>query len=272
MGELISNTALLLFLASIAGLIVGSFLNMLIYRLPIIINNEYQHHEKSPNLSLSKPNSFCPYCKHALKWFDNIPLIGFLIQRGHCRHCHKAINPSYLIVEIIAATLPLVLWYFYHSSLQWIVACIFAWHLLALIVIDLKDQLLPDLLTYTLLWTGLLASTLSIFVTPTTAIFGAITGYLSLFIIAKGYSILRGKDGLGYGDMKLLAAIGAFVGPLMLLSVILIGSLSALIVTIFMLSFKKMQTDKLIAFGPYLALGGFISLLFKTQILNFIFT
>ncbi|MFN7097834.1 MAG: prepilin peptidase, partial [Gammaproteobacteria bacterium] len=215
------NSAWGILLIVIFALIIGSFINVVIYRFPKMLFNAWHEQcetflkesaAKTDNINLCWPASHCPHCKTPLKPWHNIPVISYLLQRGKCRFCHTSIALRYPVVELISAGLAVVLFYFYGWSWQFALLLLFSWTLLAAIFIDIDTQLLPDEITLPLLWIGLLANTQHVFTDLTSAIYGAVAGYLILWLVAKGFYLLTKREGMGHGDFKLLAALGAWAG------------------------------------------------------------
>jgi leader peptidase (prepilin peptidase)/N-methyltransferase len=240
---------LIYFVIFFIGLCLGSFLNVVIYRLP-------------RELNLSLPRSYCPHCHKALKWIHNIPLFSFMMLKGKCAFCHWKISLRYPIVEILTAIIGIFLFWKFGLTLTFAASCIFSLILIALIFIDLEHQLLPDILTLSLLWLGLIASLFPIFSNSHDAIIGAVIGYLSLWSIAKVYELITHREGMGYGDFKLLAALCAWTGFQSLLNIILIASITGSIVGISLLVMRKADSRTPIPFGPFLAVAGWGILFF----------
>ena len=224
------------------GLSIGSFLNVVIYRLPLLIKGE--------NISLIHPSrSFCPTCKHSLSWCDLVPIFSYIIQHAKCRYCQTKIAKQYPIIELITGILSLLIVYQWGFTLQSVYLLALAYILLALFVIDMTHQLLPDVLTLFLLWLGLLYSIN--YKEAESAIIGAIVGYLFFWSIYWGFKLIRHKEGMGYGDFKLAAALGAWLGWQVLDQLLLISSVLALIFALL----SKQSKHKKIAFGPFLILA-----------------
>ncbi|MCW8107080.1 A24 family peptidase [Alteromonas ponticola] len=273
----LSSPPFFLGLVFVVSLMVGSFLNVVIYRLPIMMERswkaEYQHYfepevsvEKQATFNLVKPDSTCPQCQHKIRAWENIPLLSYLLLKGRCAKCHTPISIRYPLVELLtgcAATF--AAWYFGPSS-QALSAVLLTYVLIALIFIDLDKMLLPDQLTLPLLWFGLVLSTQDVFVSPGQAIAGAAAGYLSLWTVYWLFKLATGKEGMGYGDFKLLAALGAFTGLMGLPIIILFSSLVGAIFGIIMMVTQKKGSSLAIPFGPYLAIAGWLTLMFKTDI------
>lgn len=263
----------------ILGLLIGSFLNVVIYRLPRMLDTQWTtqcreflqlspSNEKQQTFNLSLPRSHCPHCQVEIPGWRNIPLISYLLQKGRCHKCGTGISLRYPLVELFSALVSLFLAWHYGAAPQLIPALFFSWALLALFVIDLQHQLLPDQITLPLLWTGLLFNMQGMFSSLEMAVLGAVIGYLSLWLVYHVYRLLRDKHGFGYGDFKLLAAIGAWTGWPGIPLVILVSSLSGAVVGVLLILFAKHQYDKPMSFGPYLAIAGWISLLWGDNIIQ----
>lgn len=261
------------------GLCVGSFLNVVIYRLPVILNREWklQCHEylelSTPeietdikNLSLSTPRSSCPSCGHMITAFENIPVVSYLFLGGKCSSCKSPISIQYPLVELFTATVSVIVAYRFGLTIQTVAALFFTWTLIALTFIDIHKQLLPDNLTLPLLWLGLVIALFGIFTDLQSSFIGAIAGYLILWTVFQAFKILTGKEGMGYGDFKLLAALGAWLGWELLPQIILISSIAGTIIGVSMLLAGKTNAQSKIPFGPYLALAGWIALIWGEQL------
>lgn len=266
---------------ALLGLAVGSFLNVVVYRLPIMLNRAWQHDcEDFLKLPLTKftpkifnlcwPNSHCPHCNYSIGLLENIPVLSYLLLAGKCRNCKAKISLRYLLVEIITCLLTLVVFQYFGISYSFICAAVITWCLIALTLIDFEQQLLPDNITLPMLWLGLLAHSLGIFtnVPLNTAIIGAIAGYLSLWSLCYAYKLCTDKDGMGHGDFKLLAMFGAWLGWQLLPLIIFMAALLGSIFGIAMLLSKKMSKDIPMAFGPYLAISGWVAMLWGKVIMN----
>lgn len=252
-------TAILLVLTFIIGAVVGSFLNVVIYRLPKILANQGQI---ARPFNLWLPASHCPHCQHALRWWQNIPLLSFMILLGHCRFCRQPIGWSYPLVELVSAFLALVVFSLIGFRIEAVLITMFSWWLIALFFIDLKTKYLPDQLTLSLLWVGLLANVPATFVPLSQAVIGAASGYIVFWLIYWVFKYLTGKDGLGYGDFKLLAALGAWVGWLYLPILLVIAAGLTLLVVLVWWWFNRGQLrGRIVPFGPGLAVAGWLVLL-----------
>ncbi|RUO42899.1 prepilin peptidase [Aliidiomarina taiwanensis] len=272
MLELIqSYPALGLSLAAFIGLLFGSFANVVIARLPVMMQRQWQQECAEANSSevseqarfdIAFPGSHCPHCQTPLRWYENIPLLSFLLQGGACRHCQQPISWRYPAVEAGAAFLTALCIYFFEFSLLGWSYAVFVYLLLILTCIDKQHMLLPDQLTLPLVWLGLLASVWVTPVTPTDAIIGAAAGYLCLWLVFWLFKLLTGKEGMGYGDFKLLAALGAWLGWQMLPMIILLSSVIGAAFGLIMIGFQRHQQGNPMPFGPFLAFAGMVALFF----------
>ncbi|HQR22307.1 MAG TPA: A24 family peptidase [Burkholderiaceae bacterium] len=266
------DSPLLIAAAILVGLAVGSFLNVVIHRLPRMMDNEWRAQcaelEGKPPPELGRynlwvPRSQCPSCRTPIRARDNIPVLSWLLLGGKCAHCKAPISPRYPIVEVLTAVLSgVVAWRF---GLGWTAALVllFAWTLIALTFIDADTTLLPDDLTLPLLWLGLLANLAGMVpgVTLRDAVLGAVAGYLVLWAIYWAFKLATGKEGMGYGDFKLLAALGAWMGWKALLPIVLLSSVVGAIVGIVLIVLARRGREIPIPFGPYLATAGMIVML-----------
>jgi len=260
---------------AILGLMVGSFLNVVIYRLPKMMEREWQEQcaamqgqeaAAAPTFNLVVPRSSCPSCGHPIAAWENIPVASWLAQRGRCAHCKAPISARYPIVEALTGLLSGYIGWRFGFGLQAAAALVLVWALVALTAIDLDTQLLPDSVTQPLIWLGLLLNLGGTFTDLRSALLGAVTGYLVLWSIYWLFKLLTKKEGMGYGDFKLLAAIGAWLGWQMLPVVILLSSLVGATVGIALILFAGHGRNVPIPFGPYLAGGGLIALLWGQQL------
>ncbi len=271
------QTAPILFISLCAtiGLMVGSFLNVVILRLPKMMEREWHQQcaelrgetiETLPPLSIAKPRSACPHCQHKITALENIPILSYLVLRGRCSQCNTSISPRYPIIEALTGIISgFVAWNFGYGFLA-LAALIFVWAMIALAFIDLDTQLLPDDITLPLLWAGLLVNLGDGFTDIRSAIIGAVSGFLALWSVYWCFKIATGKEGMGYGDFKLLAVIGAWFGWQMLPLVILISSLVGAVVGIGLIVITKHGRNVPIPFGPYLVGGGLIALFWGNQL------
>ena len=255
-------------LAAVLGLIVGSFLNVVILRLPARLMHAWRQQSREileipaePDAEKSPPgivweSSHCPTCKHSLSAFENIPLVSWLALRGRCRHCRTAISIQYPLVELISGLCSAAIVLKFGPTWQAGAGLLLTWTLIALAGIDLRTQLLPDQMTLPLLWLGLLLSLLPLFVAPSASIVGAAAGYLSLWTVYWLFKLMTGKEGMGYGDFKLLGALGAWMGPAALLPIVLLSSLIGAIVGGAFLAIRGHDRATPIPFGPFIAAAG----------------
>jgi leader peptidase (prepilin peptidase) / N-methyltransferase len=280
---LLEVSPLICLLALVVGLCFGSFLNVLIYRIPVQLQSnwardarDFLESEDQPEIealkatpfNIAKPASHCPQCKAPLKPWHNIPLFSYLFLKGRCAHCHARISAQYPIVEFVAGLITLFIYLTYGISLESALALVFSLTLLVLTCIDFKTQLLPDILTLPLLWLGLLANTQHLFTDIDSAVIGAAAGYLSLWSIYWLFKLFTGKEGMGYGDFKLLAALGAWMGWQMLPLVILLSSFVGAVIGVAMIAMMGKDKQKPIAFGPYLAIAGWIAFFWGESIVS----
>jgi leader peptidase (prepilin peptidase) / N-methyltransferase len=255
-------------IAAVFGLVIGSFLNVVILRLPARLDALW-HQEAHDVLGLEVPSealppgivresSHCPHCKHPLAAYDNIPLFSWVFLRGRCRYCGAPISIQYPLVELLTAVLSAIVVWKFGPTWAALAGLFFTWALVALSGIDFRTQLLPDQITLPLLWTGLLLSLFHLFVEPKPAILGAAIGYLSLWSVYWLFKLLTGKEGMGFGDFKLLAALGAWMGPVSLLPVILLSSLVGALVGGTLIALRKHARNIPMPFGPFIAMAGWI--------------
>ena len=259
------------------GLLVGSFLNVVILRLPERVKWDWTEQSTewlkiTPKNDADRPAgvthkaSHCPNCKTKIKPWHNIPVIGYILLKGKCAACKQVISIRYPLVELVTAVLTgIVIWRF-GVSIAGFLAIILTWTLIVQTGIDFDNQLLLDEITFPVLWLGLLASLMPVFVSPSDAIIGAAFGYLSLWSVFWLYKLFTGKEGMGFGDFKLLALMGAWLGWQLIPQIILISTLIGSIVGITLIVTKKLNKEKPIPFGPYIAGAGFIALIWGDQI------
>ena len=282
MLQILEQTPALFYtIAVVLGLAIGSFLNVVILRLPVILKNNWTRqcrellapHDETDNISsgpfnLLKPASHCPSCGHRIRVIENIPVVSYLFLRGRCAACHTRISPRYPLVEAATAILSVIAAMHFGYTQQTLAALVFTWMIIPLCVIDYDEQLLPDCITLPLLWTGLALSLMHIFIDSRTSIIGAMAGYLSLWTVYHLFRLATGKEGMGYGDFKLLAAIGAWIGWQTLPVVILLSSVVGAITGILLIAVKRHQPRQPLPFGPFLASSGWIALLWGPDILD----
>jgi len=260
------------------GLVVGSFLNVVIYRLPLMMETrwrrdccellEVEQEKQETRLNLATPNSHCPICKSPIKPWQNIPVLSYLLLRGKCSNCATPIAPRYPALELVTGLMTLALAWFFDLSPALLGAALLTWSLIALTMIDIDHQLLPDDITLPLLWLGLLFNLTATYITLSDAIIGAMAGYLILWSIYWVFKLLTGKEGMGYGDFKLLAALGAWLGWQALPLIILLSSLVGAVCGIALMIIKRRGKEIPIPFGPYLAMAGWIALLWGDDIMS----
>lgn len=269
------------FLLGLFSLLVGSFLNVLIHRLPIMLERswqqEYQDYFADENAepaapqkpyNLFLPRSACPHCGHHITALENIPLISWLVLKGRCSECKQPISARYPFVELLTALASITVGIYFPPSWALAGALLLTWVLLALTFIDLDKMLLPDQLTLPLLWLGLLLNLSQQFVPLADAVIGAIAGYMVLWTLYWVFKLLTGKEGMGYGDFKLLAALGAWLGWQSLPLILILSSCVGAILGIAFIVTQRQQQGKPMPFGPYLAIAGWIALLWGNQISN----
>lgn len=260
----------------VLGLMVGSFLNVVILRLPKMMERDWQAQcreylqqetdsEPEP-LSLAKPASTCPGCGHRIRAHENIPVLSWLLLRGKCAACRTPISVRYPVIELVTALLSVVVAWHFGFGWQALAALVLTWALVALSVIDFDTQLLPDAITLPFLWLGLTLSLFPVFADMRNALIGAIAGYLSLWIVYQVFKLVTGKEGMGFGDFKLLALLGAWLGWQALPVVILLSSLVGAVVGVILITVQGRDRQTPIPFGPYLAAAGWIALLWGEQI------
>lgn len=267
-------------LCAIIGLMVGSFLNVVIVRLPIMMKRAWllqcaelrgEKIDAPPKLNIVSPRSKCPNCDHKINKLENIPIFSYLVLKGRCSHCHAKIAIRYPLVEAFTSIISgFIAWHFGYSFIAF-AALIFAWAIITLAMIDLDTQLLPDDLTLPLLWLGLLVNLFGGFTDIRSAIIGAAAGYLFLWLIFWIFKLVTGKEGMGYGDFKLLAAIGAWFGWSMLPLVILFSSFTGAIIGAGIIIVSKEKRNIPIPFGPFLAIGALIALFWGDQLIHIYF-
>ena len=266
-------------IALVVGLCVGSFLNVVVHRLPKMMERSWRAEcaelrgeavpEEAPaRYNLAMPRSSCPECGHAITAIENIPIVSYVALRGACSACRKPISARYPLVEALGGLLAACAIWRFGLSWQGAAACVFLWTLIALTFIDFDTQFLPDNLTLPLLWAGLLANLFDLFVPLRDAVIGAIAGYLALWIVYWLFRLIRGKEGMGYGDFKLLAALGAWLGWQMLPLIVLLSSVVGAFIGISLIVFKGRDHDVPLAFGPYLAIAGGIALFYGPTIVK----
>lgn len=279
LAYLADNTQLLLAYSFIIGAFVGSFLNVVIHRIPLMLerqwksdcqelltpNNNTQTPEK---YNLWVPRSRCPSCDHQIRALENVPILSYLFLKGKCSQCGIKISLQYPFVELFTAILTTIVVWTYGFSIQSFGAILLTWFLISLSGIDIKTQLLPDNMTLPLLWLGIVFNIFNTYTDLTSSVLGAIFGYLSLWSVFHIFKLITGKEGMGYGDFKLLAALGAWLGWQSLPLIILLSSAVGAIIGITMIVTKLQERSTPIPFGPYLAIAGWIAMLYGNQLME----
>ncbi|WP_411383810.1 prepilin peptidase [Pseudomonas sp. L7] len=261
--------------AAVLGLLVGSFLNVLVHRLPVMLERQWQNEAREvlgmpvqahERFDLCLPASHCPSCGHRIRAWENIPVVSYLALRGRCSACKGRISPRYPLVELVCAGLSLVVAWHFGVSVQALLALVLTWCLLALSLIDAEHQLLPDVLVLPTLWLGLVVNAFGLFVPLADALWGAVVGYLSLWSVYWLFRLVTGKEGLGYGDFKLLALLGAWGGWQVLPLTLLLSSVVGAVIGLCLLRLRKASLGTTMPFGPYLAIAGWIAWLWGDEI------
>lgn len=276
MSFLAGNLPAFVLLVTLLGLLIGSFLNVVIYRLPVMMQRDWRQQAreilelpeepKQSTFNIILPNSCCPHCQHQIKPWENIPVISYLLLRGKCSNCKTPISLRYPLIELACGLLSGYIAFHYGFGWQAAGMLVLTWGLLAMSMIDCDHQLLPDSLVLPLLWLGLIANHFGLFGSLEDALWGAIAGYLSLWSVYWLFKLVTGKEGMGYGDFKLLAMLGAWGGWQVLPLTILLSSLVGAVLGVIMLRVRNQETSTPIPFGPYLAIAGWIALLWGDQI------
>jgi leader peptidase (prepilin peptidase) / N-methyltransferase len=264
---------------ALLGLAVGSFLNVLIGRLPIMLENSAQAqcaeflnkpHPKIKRFNLAWPGSHCPSCEHSLVWWMNIPLISFMVLRARCHFCKASIGWRYPVVELLSMLLALGLFCHFGMTVAFGASLIFTWGLIALFFIDLDTMILPDEVTLGLLWIGLLVNVSGTFVSLQSAVIGAVAGYVFFYAVFWLFKWVTKKEGLGYGDFKLFAACGAWLGWQMLPVLVIVSGVLTLLFALIATVAKRYQAGQQVPFGPGLTVAAFVVLIWGTQLTNVI--
>jgi leader peptidase (prepilin peptidase)/N-methyltransferase len=264
------------FVLALLGLCIGSFLNVVIHRLPMMMERGWRLEsaellgvkiDAAPAITLSVPRSRCPACGHQIQWYENIPVVSYLVLRGKCSACKTPISPRYPSIELLTALLFAACGFHFGAQPTVLLWCGLVATLVALAFIDLDTSFLPDDLTLPLMWAGIVSAALGwIPVTLGASVGGAVAGYLSLWFVFHAYRLVRGKEGMGAGDFKLLAALGAWMGWQAIPSIILLSSAVGALVGIALVVFRRHDREVPIPFGPYLAGGGVAALFFGEQL------
>ena len=270
--------------ALVLGLLVGSFLNVVIYRLPKMMERGWQDQcrdfltndgdiatlpasdSKQEPFNLMVPASRCPHCGHKIKPWENIPVVSYLFLRGKCSNCKAGISARYPAIELVTGLLSVAVIFYVGVNWSGLAALVFTWSLIALTMIDFDTYLLPDDITLPLLWLGLITNSFNTFTDLPSALWGAIAGYLALWSVYKLFKLVTGKEGMGYGDFKLLAVLGAWMGWQMLPQIILLSSLVGAVIGISMIVIRGRDKNIPIPFGPYLAIAGWIAFIWGDTI------
>lgn len=267
------------------GLAVGSFLNVVIYRLPVMMQNEWRREcdeylkdqgqpalkkkEKTEEkFNLAYPNSRCPNCGHAIKPWQNIPVLSYVLLKGACANCKVKISPRYPIIEASTALLGALVFWHFGADAQTLFGLVFLWCLISLTMIDVDHYLLPDSITLPLMWLGIFANLFGTYTTLDSSVIGAIAGYLSLWLVYWAFKLATGKEGMGYGDFKLLAALGAWMGWEYLPLIILLSSAVGALLGVGAIVLLGRDRAKPLPFGPYLAVAGFIAFIWGPELLE----
>lgn len=283
-ADLLSHgISLISIFAIIIGLIFGSFLNVVIHRIPKMLMAEWSHDcinflgEQDENFTYKKitstspynlavPASSCPNCNHKITVFENIPVLSYLFLKGQCSECKTSISVRYPLIELLSGVLTLIVILHFGLTLQALFALLLTWNLIALSGIDFDHQYLPDSLTLPFIWLGLFLNSFSMYTDLYSAVIGAIAGYLSLWTIYQLFKLITKKEGMGFGDFKLLAVFGAWFGWQSLAAIIMLSSIAGAIIGIGLIVFKNQSLGKKIPFGPYLAIAGWIFMLWGERI------
>lgn len=276
-----SNQTFFFGVTFIFSLMIGSFLNVVIFRLPKMLEQGWKKEcrefladelakpttqSEEELITLSTPSSTCPSCQHKIRFYENIPVISWLVLRGKCSQCRSKISLRYPLVELTTAILSVVIAAHFGVTLTTLFLLILTWGLVCLTLIDFDHMLLPDQITLPLLWLGLLVNVNGAIVPLNDSVIGAVAGYMSLFSIFWLFKLITGKEGMGHGDFKLVAVFGAWIGWQLLPLLILMASAVGAVIGISMMMFKNHQREQAIPFGPYLAIAGWITLLWGNGI------
>lgn len=264
-------------IVTLLGLLVGSFLNVVIYRLPVMLKREWQRDcaqlngEAEPEqetFNICTPRSRCSHCQHQLGALDNIPLVSWLMLRGRCRYCKAGVSKRYPLVELSTAILSAVAVWRFGASPELMAALLFTWLLICMTMIDVDHLLLPDNLTFPLLWIGLLLNINGLFIPLSDAVIGAVVGYGILWSLFWAFKLLTGKEGMGYGDFKLLAALGAWFGWQAILPTLLISSVIGSIIGLSLMASRRLSSERVLPFGPALAIAGWLYLIWGKPLIS----
>lgn len=271
------HPAQLYLFTGLLGLLVGSFLNVVIFRLPKMLEQEWtvqsalmlnQTPPDYPAFNLAKPDSTCPSCGHKIRAWENIPVFSYVFLRGKCSQCKAPISLRYPLIELVTGALSVAVVFTFGATWAGFAALLLTWALISLTMIDADTQLLPDKITLPLVWLGLIANYFGLFTTLDSALWGAVAGYLSLWTVYQLFKLLTSKEGMGYGDFKLLGALGAFLGWQLLPVIILLSSLVGAVIGIGMIVIRGKDKNIPIPFGPYLAIAGWIALIWGQELMR----
>ncbi len=267
-----THLLLFTFFMIVLGLCIGSFLNVVVYRLPQMLSRQWANsfplsETDGFQVNLFTPRSHCPHCKESIPFYLNVPLLGYFITHRKCHFCHQNISLLYPLIELITVIFTGIVTYTWGFSWETLGALIFTWLLIPLIFIDIKHQLLPDALTLVGVWLGLSFNLFDLFIPIKNAVIGAVAGYMSLWLLAHLFKMIRKQEGMGYGDFKLFAMLGAWQGWENLPIILLQASLLGLCISLILLFSKKHKFNTPIPFGPYLAISGWNTLFFKENIM-----
>ena len=265
----------------VLGLVVGSFLNVVILRLPRMIEAAWRAEcrdflnmapiskTEAQTYNLLRPGSACPKCGHRISMSENIPVLSYLLLRGRCKGCNNRISLRYPLVELLCAALTLLVAYRFGISVGMVCACLFTWALISLSFIDIDHQLLPDNITLPFLWLGLLCNYFGLYTDLYSSLLGAAAGYVIFWLVLQVFKLVTGRDGLGLGDLKLLAMLGAWTGWQALATIIFLSSLLGSLVGLYLVFFRRRQRTAPISFGPYLAFAGWLSLVWDLDVFDY---
>ncbi|TPG81204.1 prepilin peptidase [Pseudomonas mandelii] len=265
--------------AMLVGLLIGSFLNVVVWRLPKMLDHEWREEAREvlglpgetplPTFNLMLPHSQCPHCCHRIRAWENIPVLSYLFLRGRCSNCTAAISKRYPLTELACGLLSAFIAWHFGFGWQACMALLLSWGLLTMSLIDAEHQLLPDVLVLPLIWLGLIINSFGLFVSLHEALWGAVAGYMALWSVFWLFKLITGKDGMGHGDFKLLAMFGAWGGWQILPLTLLLSSMVGAVVGVILLRLRNAKTSTPIPFGPFLAIAGWIALLWGGQITDF---
>jgi leader peptidase (prepilin peptidase)/N-methyltransferase len=265
--------------AMLVGLLIGSFLNVVVWRLPKMLDREWREEAREvlglpgetplPTFNMMLPHSQCPHCGHRIRAWENIPVLSYLFLRGRCSNCTAAISKRYPLTELACGLLSAFIAWHFGFGWQACMALLLSWGLLTMSLIDAEHQLLPDVLVLPLIWLGLIINSFGLFVSLHEALWGAVAGYMALWSVFWLFKLITGKDGMGHGDFKLLAMFGAWGGWQILPLTLLLSSMVGAVVGVILLRLRNAKTSTPIPFGPFLAIAGWIALLWGGQITDF---